>query len=392
MSKNLPAVKKLSYSSIKAYLMSSDKKGAKFMWHHLPVKRPKPNAQEFIDILMGHIPQHRTPLVEYIVDDTVMRPIVVHLLEREWVMPKGDRESLKAYLDMFIDFWYRMGYDCVRLEIGLPFQERRLLAPDPASTKQRAWTDEHHGAISNWDDFERYPWPRVEDLDFFPLEYINDHLPEGMGLLSSHGGGIFEHLSWVMSLEGLCLALYDDPDLVQAVSDRIGELITKFYEHLLQLERLVAVFPGDDMGFRSGTLVAPDILRRYALPWHKRWAEMAHQRGLPYFLHSCGNVLAIMDDLIYDVGIDGKHSFEDAIIPAEDFQRLYGDRIAVLGGVDVNILSAGSPEKVRQRTRQLVETCSAQGRFAIGSGNSIPSYVPVDNYLAMIDEALDVIK
>lgn len=359
------------------------------MWRHVPLKRPKPNAQEFVDILMGRVPQYRTPLVEYIVDDFVMRPIVTDLLGREWVTPTGDRKSLKAYLDNLIEFWYRMGYDFVRLEIGLPFHERRLFAPDPASNRQRAWVDEHQGVISNWDDFERYPWPRVEDFDFFPLEYINEHLPEGMGLISSHGGGIFEHLSWLMSLEGLSFSLYDDPKLVQAVSKQIGELITKFYEHLLQLENLIAVFPGDDMGFRSGTLVSPDALRNYCLPWHKRWAEMAHERGLPYFLHSCGNVLAIMDDLISDVGIDGKHSFEDAIITAEEFQKLYGDKIAVLGGVDLNILSAGTPEQVRRRTRQLIETCGAKGRFAVGSGNSIPTYVPVENYLAMVDEALD---
>lgn len=359
------------------------------MWRHVPLKRPKPNAQEFVDILMGRVPQYRTPLVEYIMDDFVMRPIVTDLLGREWVTPTVERESLKAYLDNLIEFWYRMGYDFVRLEIGLPFNERRLFAPDPASNKQRAWVDEHQGAISNWDDFERYPWPRVEDLDFFPLEYINEHLPEGMGLISSHGGGIFEHLSWLMSLEGLSFSLYDDPKLVQAVSNRIGELITKFYEHLLQLENLIAVFPGDDMGFRSGTLVSPDALRNYCLPWHKRWAGMAHERGLPYFLHSCGNVLAIMDDLISDVGIDGKHSFEDAIVTAEEFQKLYGDKIAVLGGVDLNILAAGTPEQVRRRTRQLVEICGAKGRFAVGSGNSIPTYVPVENYLAMVDEALD---
>lgn len=144
------------------------------------------------------------------------------------------------------------------------------------------------------------------------------------------------------------------------------------------------------MGFRTGTLISPEGLRKYILPWHKRWAEMAHQKGIPYFLHSCGNILAIMDDLINDVGIDGKHSFEDAIMPVEEFQRLYGDRIAVLGGVDLNILSAGTPETVRKRTRQLIETCGAKGRFAVGLGNSIPTYVPVDNYLSMIDEALSI--
>jgi uroporphyrinogen decarboxylase len=96
-----------------------------------------------------------------------------------------------------------------------------------------------------------------------------------------------------------------------------------------------------------------------------------------------------MDDLIEDVKIDGKHSYEDAIIPVEEFQARYGDRIAVLGGVDINLLSAGSEADIRTRVRTLVETCGQRGRYALGSGNSIPSYVPVENYLAMVDEALN---
>ena len=63
-------------------------------------------------------------------------------------------------------------------------------------------------------------------------------------------------------------------------------------------------------------------------------------------------------------------------------------RIAVLGGVDVDILAASTPDRVRRRTRELMETCGARGRYAVGSGNSIPSYIPVDNYLAMVDEAV----
>ncbi len=62
-------------------------------------------------------------------------------------------------------------------------------------------------------------------------------------------------------------------------------------------------------------------------------------------------------------------------------------RIAVLGGLDINILSGGTPEEVRNRTRYLLKVCGPRGRYAIGSGNSVPSYVPVANYLAMVDEA-----
>jgi len=359
------------------------------MLSHVPLKHPKPDAKRFVDVLMGRARSTRPPLVEYIVDDVVMKPVTTDLLGREWVVPT-DRESLRAFLDNFIEFWYRMGYDFVRFESGLRLPENRLVAPDtaPGSTKQRGWADQHHGTIATWEDFERYPWPKVEEADFFALQYIDSHLPEGMGLIASHGGGVYEHLSWIMSYEGLCLALYDNPDLVRAVADKLGELMTSFYKHLLSLDRLIAIFPGDDMGFRTGTLVAPGALRKYCLPWHKRFAAMTHEHGLPYFLHSCGNLEAIMEDLISDVKIDGKHSFEDAIIPVQEFQARYGSRIAVLGGLDLNILAGGAPDDVRKHTRFLMETCGSRGRYAIGSGNSVPSYVPVPNYLAMVDEAV----
>ncbi|MBI4556009.1 MAG: hypothetical protein HY706_00370 [Candidatus Hydrogenedentes bacterium] len=355
---------------------------------HLPVVRPEPNAQEFIDIIMGRSQSTRTPLVEYIVDEVVMRPVMEHLLKRSWVVAK-DRESLTAYLDNFIAFWYHLGYDFVRIEIGLPFAENRLITADaaPGSNKDRSWANEHQGTIQSWEDFEKYPWPKLSDLDFFPLEYINEHMPEGMGLMSCHGGGIFEHLSFIMSIEGLCMAVYEQPDLVQALVNRLGKLLEDFYRRLFQLDRLIAVFQGDDMGFRTGTLIGPDMLRSYCLPWHQRLAKLVHDQDLPFFLHSCGNLHLIMEDLIEIVGIDAKHSFEDAIIPVQEFQARYGHRIGVLGGIDINLLSAGTSWEVREHTRDLIETCGSRGRYAVGSGNSIPSYVPVENYLAMVDEA-----
>jgi uroporphyrinogen decarboxylase len=360
------------------------------MLDNLPVQHPAPDGKRFISILEGSERGARTPLVEYLVDEAVMRPVVTEMLGREWVQPGADRASQRAYLDNFIEFWYRMGYDFVRYERGLGFDVNRLLAHDTAlgTTGQRAWADEHQGSIETWEDFERYPWPEVDEADFYAFEYINDHLPEGMGLMTCHAGGIFEQLSQIMSLEGLCLALYDQPDLVAAVAEQVGERMVAFYEHLLDLDRVIAIFQGDDMGFRTGTLISPDALRTYTLPWQKRFAKMTHARDLPYFLHSCGNLDTIYEDLISGVGIDGKHSFEDAILPAEDFYARYSKRIAVLGGIDVDILAAGTTEQVRARARTLIEVCGSEGRYAIGSGNSIPSYIPVENYLAMVDEAL----
>jgi uroporphyrinogen decarboxylase len=96
-----------------------------------------------------------------------------------------------------------------------------------------------------------------------------------------------------------------------------------------------------------------------------------------------------MDDLIDVVRIDGKHSYEDAILPVAQFQERYGQRVAVLGGLDVHALSTGTPESVRELTRAVIAACGPRGRYAVGSGNSIPDYVPVANYLSMVDETLE---
>jgi hypothetical protein len=60
--------------------------------YHIPRVRPKPDANRFIEVLMGRAEEGHVPLVEYLVDDLVRRPIVTDLLGRTWVEPE-DRAS-----------------------------------------------------------------------------------------------------------------------------------------------------------------------------------------------------------------------------------------------------------------------------------------------------------
>ena len=91
-------------------------------------------------------------------------------------------------------------------------------------------------------------------------------------------------------------------------------------------------------------------------------------------------------DLIEDVKIDAFHSFQDVIIPIGRFMERYGDRIAGFGGVDMDCLARMEEDELRQYVRSILDDCMP-GRFALGSGNTVANYIPVDNYLAMLDEA-----
>lgn len=94
-----------------------------------------------------------------------------------------------------------------------------------------------------------------------------------------------------------------------------------------------------------------------------------------------------MEDVIA-LGIDAKHSNEDAIAPFDRWIEAYGGRIGLLGGFDMDFLCSNTPDAVYDRVREDGRRFRRQARgYALGSGNSIPDYVPVDNYLALIRAA-----
>lgn len=298
----------------------------------------------------------------------------------------GDPQEWRSYR---IEFMSQLGYDYV---VGyhtfyFPGKES-LLADDTAlySKGQRGWQNEHHGPVESWEDFEKYQWPRIEDASFDDLERLAPMLPGNMKVTATLPGGVLENLCSIMGYEPLCFALMDDPDLVQAVVDQIGEGELAVYRVLCEMEHVGVLWLNDDLGFKTQTMIAPADLRRFVFPWHKRLVDYAHEHGKLVVLHACGNLSQVLDDLIDDVGIDGKHSFEDVIQPVADFKRRYGHKVAALGGIDVDLLARGTEEQVRAYTRRVIEDCAPGGGWALGSGNSVANYIPVANFLAMLDE------
>ena len=115
--------------------------------------------------------------------------------------------------------------------------------------------------------------------------------------------------------------------------------------------------------------------------------EAIHKNRKFAILHSCGNLEAVMDNVVHDLKYDGKHSYEDTIIPVEDFWQQWHSKIAVLGGIDVDFLTRSTPEYITKRCTKMLETTGLNS-YALGSGNSITGYVPLENYLAMIKQAV----
>jgi uroporphyrinogen decarboxylase len=360
----------------------------------------QPNFENFRRTILRQGPPGPVPIVEFMADPGLVEAVLGEKLPadlRSYIedslvnVSADDLRGLLKAVGMYVRFCYEMGYDYVFMISGLEFRSSQLALADTAAAVNwaggvRYWQNESSGPIQNWQDFEAYPWPRIEDISYAVFEYLDSILPEGMKVAATLGG-VFENSTYLMGVERFSYALHDQLDLVGAICQRVGELTTSVAEHLASIDNVGMVFLGDDMGFYSGTLVSPDVLRRYVLPHDKRMAEAVHRAGKLFLLHSCGNMYKLMDDLIDDVGIDGKHSFEDKILPVEDVYRRWGDRLAVLGGLDMDLLGRGTEEQVRARTREILEVCGAKGTgYCLGTGNTAANYIPVQNYLAMLDE------
>jgi uroporphyrinogen decarboxylase len=400
-----------------------------------PLKDPKPDFEALEKVLLGRAEPKRVHFVEEFADVEVIDYIVQNMMEEDfpsldetWASAGSDSHLLEKTrkflaggelklidgepdeirIQRDIAFYYRMGFDylpdlapwfLMGVSLGALMRQAGLSgggsrnAPDTAAEEvsrgARNWQEEKSGLIRSWNDFENVPWDRV-DLDTLGIDeyyrFVAEHLPDGMTV--SGVGCVFDPglIGTFFGFEDFCELLYENPELIRAATDKWGQLNLELYERIMPHECVGFMWHADDLGYKTQTIISPGHLREYILPWLKKYAAVAHRHDKMVWLHSCGNIYAIMEDLIEDVGIDAKQSFEDAIMPITDFMDAYGDRVAGLGGVDMDKLCRLEEPRLRAYCRSILDYCMPKGRFAFGTGNTVANYVPIDNYLIMMDE------
>jgi len=270
-----------------------------------------------------------------------------------------------------------LGHEVFR--VWLPGAEFRL-----AGSRGTTWAQEHAGPIQSWEDYQRYDWPDPKAIDYSQLEWYERNLSGDMAVV--HVTKIWEVVRELFGFESFCMKLIDDRDLLQAVVDRVGRFHMELTRTLCDFRCVFAVYGADDFGYKTSTIMSPQAIVELFLPWHRRMARHAHSHGKYYLLHCCGKVDAIMDTLINDVGIDAKHSFENAIEPVTEAKKIWGDRIALLGGLDVDFVARSDEAAIRKCVRDTLDVCQVGGGYCLGLGNWVTNYIPTDNYLAVLDE------
>lgn len=294
---------------------------------------------------------------------------------------KLDENEKNGYLKLVIDASYNAGYDyasTVACDLVFPTAHRE----SGASVSMNG-----QGMISDWESFHAYPWPKVEECDFSRLEDIEEYLPRGMKLAIMAPDGILECVTSLLGYDNMCYMLYDEPELLEAVFHKVGQIQLEYYQKAVAYETVGFLISSDDWGFNTQTLLPVDVLRKLVFSWNKKIVEAAHRQGKPAVLHSCGYMMDIMEDIIEGMGFDAKHSYEDNIFSVEESYKKWGDRITILGGLDLQFLGSSSCEEIKERCKKMMELSKEKGRYALGTGNSMAHYIPIEKYVAMIEAA-----
>ena len=324
------------------------------------------NFKELQDTLLGKY-VGRIPIAEIDVANDVRETLLGH--------PIQEPEDTVA-------FWSLAGYDYALFPIEIDFgrsnfsDSREAVTVPPrieslAQAKQRSWPD-----------------PTI--FDSKSLDTLAACLSAGMKVIPRLGG-LFHFPSMLMGFEDLCVAMLSNPPLAHYVCDQVGLIVAGLVDQLVRHEAVGAIWLSSDIAFRSSLMISPNLLRQYIFPWIKEVARLAHDANKPVIFHSDGNITEVISDLV-DAGIDALHPIEPAAMDIHAVRRRYGSNLCLIGNVDVDLLMRGTPEKVRRQAEHLITSFAGQGGFVLGSGNSIPAHVPLENYQALIAAAATTVR
>jgi len=345
------------------------------------MREPAPDFERFRTALLRGQPD-RVPIAELAVNAPVMAAFLGRPVDT---------------LEAVVDFWLQAGYDFLTAwpgynwnPAGIPPKEgarstvfrRSVYSEEP---EERHWRSEKAGPITSPEDLERFVWPTKDDLNVSPIEAYHSLLPAGMrmAVVSS----LHEWAAELLGTETLLLGIYDQPELVAQVYARVGALIVHLFAVAAEMSGVGALWVGDDLAYTEGLFFSPDFIRAHILPHYRQIADIARAHDLPLLFHSDGDLRPILPDLA-EIGFDAIHPIEPKGMDIAEIKRDWGHRFCLLGNIDLcYTLPRGTPQEVEAEVRLRIGQAGPGGGYCVGSANSVPEYVPVANYRAMVDAA-----
>ena len=242
-------------------------------------------------------------------------------------------------------------------------------------TTQEAW-DQATKQMTLEDD--RIPWEMLR-------QNYDKWRAEGRWIRAVFWFGFDVTHSWMMGTENTLVAMMEEPELVEDMFDtylsRCETLFSRVWDAGYRFDE---IFWYDDMGYKGTTFFSPNMYRSMLQPYHKRAVDWAHNRGIYAQLHSCGDVMTLLPDIVA-TGVDALNPLEvKAGMDAFKIKKEYGDRLVLHGGI--NAVLWNDKDAILEEIDRKVPVLKENGGFIFSSDHSIPNSVSLENMKAIVEE------
>ncbi|MBN1557419.1 MAG: uroporphyrinogen-III decarboxylase-like protein [Lentisphaerae bacterium] len=232
-------------------------------------------------------------------------------------------------------------------------------------------------------DLDGYAFPDPRDNRFFAA------IPETLAAhgdrfrVYSIGFSLYERAWTLRGMENLMLDFLEHPAFVHALLRAIADYNLARIEKALTYD-IDAVQFGDDWGQQQGLQMGPALWREFIYPELKRMYGAVRDAGKYVFIHSCGDVDELFDDLV-GIGLNCFNPFQPEVMDVHALMRRYRGRLAFHGGLSTQrTLPFGTPEAVRRETRDLIAMGRAGG-YILAPAHAVEGDVPLENMLAFLE-------
>lgn len=238
----------------------------------------------------------------------------------------------------------------------------------------------------DWEKHKHRLTPDRDRINWDAMEHACKRANEQGKFFCYSGGAGYQASTGKIRPDRMLEFMITEPEWIKDVIDTGVELTLGLFQMLIdEGYEFDGYWCSDDLGYRNGLMFSPQLFRELVMPAHKRLCDFCHEHDIFAILHSCGNFNEVVPDLI-ETGWDCLQPLEvKAGMDVIELKRKYGDKIALMGGIDVRVMANGTDEELEEEISKKILTAKEDGGYIYHSDHSVPDNVSFHRYQRVID-------